>query len=88
MKIKKLIIPIVILNFGCEHIEKINVNGEITGTKYSAQPFVKNKHVLSATYPLSERVNIKGKVAQTYISNHAIDNNTPDYGETGLEILF
>jgi hypothetical protein len=33
-------------------------------------------------------VNIKGKVAQPYISEHSMDVGMPDYGETGLEILF
>jgi hypothetical protein len=27
-------------------------------------------------------------VAQPYISDHSIDVGMPDYGETGLEILF
>jgi hypothetical protein len=43
---------------------------------------------MSATYPISETVNIKGKAAQPYISNHTMDVGMPDYGETGLEILF
>ena len=73
---------------GCQHLNKIQVKGEVTGTKYSSQQFTKGKHIISATYPLSETVNIKGKVAQPYISNHSIDAGMPDYGETGLEILF
>ncbi len=89
MIIKKiLIIPILLLINSCEHLDKIQVKGEVTGTKYSSQQFTKGKHIISATYPLSERVNIKGKVAQPYISNHSMDVGMPDYGETGLEILF
>ena len=85
---KLLLIPILILTNSCEHLEKIEVKGEVTGTKYSNQQFTKGKHVISARYPLSDRVNIKGKMAQPYISNHSIDVGMPDYGETGLEILF
>jgi len=73
---------------GCEHLNKIKVKGEVTGTRYSNQQFTKGKHIISATYPLSETVNIKGKVAQPYISDHSMDVGMPDYGETGLEILF
>lgn len=72
----------------CSHLEKIELNGEITGTKYSNQQFTKGKHIMTATYPLSETINIKGKVAQPYISNHSIDVGMPDYGETSLEFLF
>ena len=43
---------------------------------------------MSATYPISEVINIKSKVAQPYISDHFIDAGRSDYGETGLEILF
>jgi hypothetical protein len=85
---KLLFIPILILINSCEHLQKIEVKGEVTGTKYSNQQFTKGKHVISATYPLSETVNIKGKMAQPYISNHSMDVGRPDYGETGLEILF
>jgi hypothetical protein len=79
---------ILLLFTGCEHLDKIQVRGEITGSKYSNQQFTKGKHVTSAIYPLSENINIKGKMAQTYISNHSMDIGMPDYGETGLEILF
>jgi hypothetical protein len=78
----------LIPSIGCEHLEKIKVNGEVTGTRYSNQPFTKGKHIISATSPLTDRVNIKGKVAQPYISHHTVDNGLPDYGETSLEILF
>jgi hypothetical protein len=89
MTIKRiLIIPIILLINSCEHLDKVQVKGEVTGTRYSSQQFTKGKHIISATYPLSERVNIKGKVAQPYISNHSMDVGMPDYGETGLEILF
>jgi hypothetical protein len=81
-------ISLLLLNAGCEHLNKIQVKGEVTGTKYSNQQFTKGKHIISATYPISETVNIKGKVAQPYISNHSMDTGMPDYGETGLEILF
>jgi hypothetical protein len=85
---KLLLIPILILTNSCEHLEKIEVKGEVTGTKYSNQQFTKGKHVISARYPLSENVNIKGKMAQPYISQHSMDVGMPDYGETGLEFLF
>lgn len=78
----------MILNTGCEHVQKIQVKGEVTGNRYSNQQFTKGKHIMSATYPLSETVNIKGKVAQPYISNHSVDAGMPDYGETSLEFLF
>jgi hypothetical protein len=84
---KLLILPILLIS-SCHHLDKIQVRGEVTGTRYSNQQFTKGKHIISATYPLSERVNIKGKVAQPYISNHSMDVGMPDYGETGLEILF
>ena len=86
--INKLLLPLFIFLFGCEHLEKIQVKGEVTGTKYSSQQFTKGKHIISAIYPITDRVNIKGKVAQPYISNHSMDVGMPDYGETGLEILF
>jgi hypothetical protein len=73
---------------GCSHLEKIQIRGEITGTRYSNQQFTKGKHIISAIYPISDSVNIKGKMAQPYISNHSMDVGMPDYGETGLEILF
>jgi hypothetical protein len=83
-----LIIPILLLINSCEHLNKIQMKGEVTGTRYSSQQFTKGRHVISATYPISETINIKGKVAQPYISNHSMDVGRPDYGETGLEILF
>jgi hypothetical protein len=85
--INKLVL-LAILLAGCENLSKIETKGEITGTRYSNQQFTRGKHIISATYPLSETVNIKGKVAQPYISNHSMDVGMPDYGETGLEILF
>jgi hypothetical protein len=88
MIMNKLFFLLFIFLFGCEHLDKIQVRGEVTGTRYSNQQFTKGKHIISATYSLSERVNIKGKVAQPYISNHSMDVGMPDYGETGLEILF
>ena len=85
---KKLLRIQLLLISSCHHLEKIQVKGEITGTKYSNQQFTKGRHVISATYPISERINIKSKVAQPYISNHSVDTGRPEYGETGLEILF
>ena len=82
-----LIIPLLLIS-SCHHLEKIQLKAEITGTKYSSQQFTKGRHVMSATYPISETINIKSKVAQPYISNHSVDNGRPDYGETGFEILF
>ena len=79
---------LLLQNVGCQHLDKIELNGEITGTKYSNQQFTKGKHIMTARYPLSETVNIKGKVAQPYISDHSVDFGMPDYGETSLEILF
>lgn len=84
----KAIILVCLLLTACEHLDKIQVKGEVTGTKYSSQQFIKGKHIISATYPINERINIKGKVAQPYISQHSMDVGMPDYGETGLEILF
>jgi len=83
-----LILLPLLQNGGCHHLDKIQIKGEVTGTKYSNQQFTKGKHVISATYPISDRVNIKGKMAQPYISNHSMDVGMPDYGETGFEILF
>jgi len=79
---------LLLQNVGCEHLNKIQIKGEITGTRYSSQQFTRGKHIISATYPISDRLNIKGKTAQPYISNHSVDIGMPDYGETGLEILF
>jgi hypothetical protein len=84
---KLLIIPLLLIS-SCHHLEKIQLKGEVTGTKYSSQQFTKGRHIMSATYPISEVINIKSKVAQPYISDHFIDTGRPDYGETGLEILF
>lgn len=85
---KNLLIISLLLISSCHHLEKIELKGEITGTKYSSQQFTKGRHVISATYPISEVINIKSKVAQPYISEHYIDTGKPDYAETGLEILF
>jgi hypothetical protein len=87
-KIKLILMLPLLQSVGCQHLDKIQVKGEVTGTKYSSQQFTKGRHVISATYPISERINIKSKVAQPYISNHSVDNGRPDYGETGFEILF
>jgi len=87
-KIKLILMLLLLQNVGCQHLDKIELNGEITGTKYSNQQFTKGKHVITARYPLSETVNIKGKVAQPYISDHSVDVGMPDYGETSLEFLF
>lgn len=86
MKIINLFLILFIT--GCKYLDKIAVTGEITGTRYSSQQFVRGQHVISATYPINKTINIKGKMAQPYISNHSIDIGRPDYGETSLEILF
>ena len=83
-----MLMLLLLQNVGCQHLDKIQVKGEVTGTRYSSQQFTRGKHVISATYPISETVNIKGKMAQPYISHHSMDVGMPDYGETGLEILF
>jgi hypothetical protein len=82
------LILLLLQNVGCQHLDKIQIKGEVTGTRYSNQQFIRGKHVISATYPLSETVNVKGKMAQPYISHHSMDTGMPDYGETGLEFLF
>lgn len=79
---------LLLQNVGCQHLDKIQVKGEVTGTRYSSQQFTKGRHIISATYPLSERMNIKSKVAQPYITQHSVDVGRPDYGETSIEILF
>lgn len=88
MKMKKLSILLLLLITNCEHLEKVKVRGEVSGTRYSSQPFTKGNHILSATYPVSETVNIKSKVSQPYMTEHSLDKGMPDYGETSLEILF
>jgi hypothetical protein len=85
---KLILLPIFFIITGCVCFEKIQVKGEVTGSRYSNQQFTKGKHILSATYPINERINIKSKVSQPYISNHSMDIGMPDYGETSLEILF
>jgi hypothetical protein len=73
---------------GCNSLNKVEVKGEITGTRYSNQQFTKGKHVITARYPLSDTVNIKGTVSQQYKTGPLIETELPDYGETSLEILF
>jgi hypothetical protein len=79
---------LLVLLTSCSHLEKIDLNGEVTGTRYSSQQFTKGKHIMSARYPISKTINIKGKVAQPYIGSHSVDIGMPDYGETSVEILF
>jgi hypothetical protein len=86
--VKIIMFLLTLFTFGCKHLDKIQIKGEVTGTKYSNQQFIKGKHVIIATLPLNDRINIKGKMAQPYISQHSMDVGMPDYGETGLEILF
>lgn len=81
-------ITLLLQNVGCQHIDKIEVQGEITGTKYSNQQFVKSKHIVTARYPLSKTINIKGTVSQQRKNNSLIGPELPDYGETSLEIIF
>jgi hypothetical protein len=85
--INKFLLLFLILT-GCEHLNKIKVKGEVTGTRYSNEQFAKGKHVITARYPLSETVNIKGTVSQQYKTGPLIEAEMPDYGETSLEILF
>lgn len=85
---KIIMILLCILLIACEHLEKIEVKGEITGTKYSNQQFGKNKHIISARYRLNKNINIKGGVSQQYKLNSLIEPELPDYGETSIEIIF
>lgn len=84
---KLLIIPLILVT-SCEHFNKIQVKGEVTGTRYSDQHFTKGKHVITARYPLSDTINIKGTVSQQYQTGPLIKTEMPDYGETSLEIIF
>ena len=86
MKIYKLLLILLLTN--CQHLEKIQVKGEITGTRYSDQQFTKGKHVITARYPLFDGINIKGTVSQQYQTGPLIKTEMPDYGETSLEIIF
>lgn len=86
MKINKLLL--ILLLTSCEHLEKIELKGEISGTRYSDHQFVKGKHIISARYPISEGINVKGSVSQQYRTSPLIETEMPDYGETSLEILF
>lgn len=79
---------LLLINAGCEHLQKIKVKGETTGTRYSDQSFIKGKHVISARYPISKNMNLKGNVSQQYRTSPLIETELPDYGETSLEILF
>jgi hypothetical protein len=81
-------ILILVLLTGCQNLEKMQLKGEVTGTRYSNQQFTRGKHVLTARYPLSETMNIKGTVSQEYKTGPLIQTEMPDYGETSLEILF
>lgn len=84
---KLLIIPLILVT-SCEHFNKIQVKGEVTGTRYSDQHLTKGKHIIIARYPLSETINIKGTVSQQYQTGPLIKTEMPDYGETSLEIIF
>ena len=84
----KLFLLLFVFLCGCEHLNKIQVKGEVTGTRYSNQQSTKGKHVITARYPLSDTVNIKGTVSQQYKTGPLIETELPDYGETSLEILF
>lgn len=81
-----LLFPLLINS--CEHLNKLQVKGEVTGTRYSDQEFTKGKHVITARYPLSKTINIKGTVSQQYKTGPLIQAEMPDYGETSLEIIF
>lgn len=73
---------------GCEHLNKIKVSGEVVGSRYSKDPFAKGKHVITARYPLSNTINIKGTSSQPFTASEKLDAGLPDYGETSVEILF
>jgi hypothetical protein len=85
---KQLFIFYIFFCCGCQYLSKIQINGEVIGTRYSNQQFTKGKHVITARYPLSETMNIKGTVSQEYKTGPLIQTEMPDYGETSLEILF
>lgn len=87
-KIQLIATLLLLLNAGCEHFKKIQLRGEITGTRYSNQQFTKGKHIISARYPISENLNLKGSVSQQYRTSPLIETELPDYGETSLEIVF
>lgn len=89
---KKIYIPIILLllipSMGCENLNKIKISGEITGTRYSNQQFTQSKHIISARYPISNTLNIKGSVSQQSKTGPLIGPELPDYGETSLEVIF
>lgn len=78
----------LLLLVGCEHLKKIEVKGEVTGNRYSNSQFTKGKHLITAFYPINENVRVRGRVSQTYVTDHKMDNDKPDYGEVGLEFIF
>ena len=72
----------------CQNLNKIQVKGEVVGSKCGSSKIIGGKHMITATYPVSENLRIKGKIAQPYIIEQSMDIGLPNYGETSLEILF
>jgi len=73
---------------GCSCLNKIQVKGEVIGVKSGSSKIIGGKHMITAIYPVSDRLRVKGKVAQPYIIEQSMDIGLPNYGETSLEILF
>jgi len=72
----------------CQNLSKIRVKGEVSGIKCGNSKIIGGKHMITAIYPLSDRLQIKGKIAQPYTLEQSMDIGLPNYGETSLEILF
>lgn len=81
-------LALILMLAGCEHLEKIETKGDVSGTRYSDDPFLKSQHNISASYPISETIRLKSKISQSYLFENNIDANLTDYGETSLEFLF
>ena len=87
MKIFKILFLVLLLS-SCENLKKIQVKGEVSGVKTGSSKIIGGKHMITAIYPVSDRLRVKGKVAQPYIIEQSMDVGLPNYGETSLEILF
>jgi hypothetical protein len=87
MKIFKILFLVLLLP-SCEILKKIQVKGEVNGVKTGSSKIIGGKHMITAIYPVSDRLRIKGKIAQPYIIEQTMDIGLPNYGETSLEILF
>ena len=84
---KKLLIILIALS-SCQNLSKIQVKGEVSGVKTGSSKIIGGKHMITAIYPLSDRLRVKGKIAQPYFIEQRMDVGLPNYGETSLEILF